>query len=121
MDCYGITPNVSLKTLFLNVDINQEDSAGVWSRWQQTLQLVNTSDSNSFQMSPCVYVKDGRGAGGNGQQFFIVANQNKTRPCNNNTGVTHTYKYIHIYNKTYENLYHRLKQTPQIDNNRPSN
>ena len=42
-----------------------------------------------------VYVKDGRGAGGNRQQSLLYM-KNKTRPCNNNTGVT-TYINIHTY------------------------
>ena len=41
-----------------------------------------------------IYVKDGHGAGGNRQQFFTAANQNKTRPCNNNTSVTHNVPHI---------------------------
>ena len=54
-----------------------------------------------------VNVIDGRGEGGNRQQLLIAANQNKTRPYNDNTGVTYIYKYIHIYNKIQEYLYHK--------------
>ena len=40
-------------------------------------------------------VRDGRGAGGNRQQSLLYM-KNKTRPCNNNTGVS-TYINIHTY------------------------
>ena len=45
------------------------------------------------------------GAGGNRQQSLLYM-KNKTRPCNNNTGVT---TYINIHTYTILHLYHQSK------------
>ena len=58
-----------------------------------------------YYESIIIYVKDGRGAGGNRQQSLLYM-KNKTRPCNNNTGVT---TYINIHTYTILHLYHQSK------------
>jgi hypothetical protein len=66
-----------------------------------------------------ICVKDGRGRWICVSQFFIHS-INKTRPCNNNRGVTHMYKITHIYNKTQGYLYHRSNSTIQPKDSKTS-